>query len=97
MLLNTVWPRTALALGDGSGFRPIGKAHQQLELHPVRQDVHRILECLIFPSSLAMRVTSFGSGLAWPLAVWIFLGRDREQFVADAHLNAVRLTGEHRD
>src|SRR4029077_18365517 len=81
----------------GIRFRCIHEAHHDLELHPIRQDVLRIVEPLIAAIVCRRAGDIVRRRLTRPVAIRILLGRRREELVRDTHLDVVRLGGEDRD
>ena len=92
-----LFPFCALSLGFGSGDWPVGKAHQNLKLLPIRQDVEWVVKLLILDVGVVGAHHVIRFGFVWTLAVRVFLRRGREGFVGDSHLDVVGFAGKDRD
>src|SRR5215471_2212383 len=80
---------------SGVRLRAIGKPHQQSELHPVREDVKRIVEGLINFVVLVHSRHIIWLRLLWTIAVRIFFFCLGEQLVGDAHFDVLGFPREH--
>src|SRR5262249_39516414 len=81
-------------------LRAVGEPHQECELHPVCEDVKRVVEALVCRRTLVVRLHAcdvIWFRLSRTVTIWILLFRLGKQFVSDAHLDVVRFAREHRD
>ncbi len=72
----------------------IGESHHDLELHPVGENVHGILECLIACVVGIRTGYIVGRGLFRPLASRILFCRGGKNLVGDSHFDVVGFARE---
>src|SRR5262249_3074716 len=79
------------------GRRPVSEAHHELELHPIGQDVERIVKRLVVVIIIISARDVIRFRLIWTLAARVLFRGGWKSFVGNPHLHVVSLARKNSD